>query len=250
MSKRVCFSASKISDLLAQGQGRSRLSYIYELAERSIGIDNSVTTIQMLHGINSELDAVSVFVNHMGDGYANSDGHGSQVFFPINEYVGATPDIIADSFVADIKCQYSIHGFFEQNDRVVKRYYDQVQCQMLAMNVDKGYLMNYLTKPEKYGEDEYQEYPFPLSDRFHIHEISKDEQVQSDILEYSEKWFPYIKMGREIMESAQSLDHDEFFYIQFVNKVRFVKLKDLNWIENTKKVYRFNDIFYVQKITK
>jgi hypothetical protein len=121
---------------------------------------------------------------------------------------------------------------------------------MLAMNVDKGYLMNYLTKPEKYGQDDWQEYPFPLSERYHIHEISKDEQVQSDILEYSEKWFPYIQMGREIMESAQSLDHDEFFYIQFVNKVRFVKLKDLNWIENTKKVYRYNDIFYIQKITK
>jgi hypothetical protein len=250
MSKRVCFSASKISDLLAQGQGRSRLSYIYELAERSIGIDNSVTTAAMLHGIQSEHDALNTLFDHLGSGYYNSDGKGGQVFFPINDFVGATPDGLSDNWVADAKCQYSIHGFFEQCDKLPKRYYDQIQCQMLALKVDKGYLINYLTKPEIYGQEDWQEYPFPLSERYHIHEISKDEQVQSDILEYSEKWFPYIQMGREIMESAQLLDHDEFFYIQFVNKVRFVKLKDLNWIENTKKVYRYNDIFYIQKTTK
>ena len=248
--KPVCFSASRISELLAQGQGRSRLSYIFELAEKSIGIDNSVTTIQMLHGINSELDGAQVLINHLQDGYINSDGKGSQVFFPINQYVGSTPDILADSFVADIKCQYSIHGFFEQNDKIPKRYYDQVQCQMLSLKVDKGYLMNYLTKPEKYGDDEYTEYPFPLEERFHVHEIEKDERIQSDILEYSEKYFPYIGLGSEILMSAKELDHDEFFYMQFVNRIRFQKLKDVNWIENTKQVYRFNDIFYVQKTAK
>ena len=245
--RKVCFSASRISQLLSGGTGKTRMNYIYELAERSLGIDNTVTTIQMLHGINSELDAVAVFIDHMNDGYANSDGQGSQVFFQINDYVGATPDIIADTFVADIKCQYSIHGFFEQNDRVIKRYYDQLQCQMLALKVDKGYLMNYLTKPEKYGEDEYREYPFPLSDRFHVHEIEKDEQVQNDILEYSEKFFPYIDICRQIFESAKTLDHDEFFYIQFVNKIRFVKLKDVDWMANTKQVFRYNDSFFVQK---
>ena len=248
--KPVCFSASKISDLLAGGTGKTRLNYIYELAERSIGIDNSITTAAMLHGINSEHDALSVLFNHLGCGYFNSDGKGGQVFFPINEYVGATPDGLSDEWTADAKCQYSIHGFFEQNDKLPKRYYDQIQCQMMALKVNKGYLINYLTKPETYGMDDWQEYPFPISERFHIHEIEKDEQVQSDILEYSEKYYPYIQSGREIMESAKELDHDEFFYIQFVNKIRFTKLKDIDWLNNEKQVFRFNDVFYIQKTKK
>ena len=245
--KKVCFSASRISDLLSGGTGKTRLNYIYELAERILGIDNSVTTIQMLHGINSEIDALNVLFEHLGEGYYNSDGHGGQIFFPINDYVGATPDAISDTWVADAKCQYYIHTFFEQNDKLPKKYYDQVQCQMMSLKVDKGYLINYLTKPEKYGEDEYIEYPFPLSDRFHVHEIEKDEQVQNDILEYSEKFFPYIDICRQIFESAKTLDHDEFFYIQFVNKIRFVKLKDVDWMANTKQVFRYNDSFFVQK---
>lgn len=248
--KRVCFSASRITDLLAGGTGKTRMNYIFELAERSIGIDNSVTTAAMLHGINSEKDALDILFNHLGNGYYNSDGMGSQVFFPINEYVGATPDAIGDDWVGDAKCQYFIHTFFEQNDKLATSYYNQVQCQMLALKVDKGYLINYLTKPETYGMEYWVEYPFPLEERFHVHEIEKDERVQSDILEYSEKYFPYIGLGSEILMSAKELDHDEFFYMQFVNRVRFQKLKDVNWIENTKQVYRFNDIFYVQKTAK
>jgi hypothetical protein len=248
--KKVYFSASRISDLLSQGTGKTRLNYIYELAERSIEIDNSITTAAMLHGIQSEQDALNVLFNHLGSGYLNSDGKGGQVFFPINDYVGATPDALNDDWTADAKCQYSIHGFFEQCDKLPKRYYDQIQCQMLALKVNKGYLINYLTKPEIYGQDDWQEYPFELSERYHIHEIDKDDRVQNEILEYSEKWYPYIQIGREVMESSHELDHDEFFYMQFVNKIRFAKLKDVNWIENTKKVYRFNDTFYIQKTKK
>jgi len=111
--KPVCFSASKISDLLAQGTGKTRMNYIFELSERAIGIDNSVTTAEMLHGINSEIDALQVLFSNLGNGYYNSDGEGGQVFFDINDYVGATPDAIGDGWVGDAKCQYYIHTFSE-----------------------------------------------------------------------------------------------------------------------------------------
>ena len=248
--RKIKFSASRISDLLAGGTGKTRMNYIFELAERTIGIDNSVTTAAMLHGINSEIDALQVLFAHLGNGYYNSDGEGGQVSFDINDYVSATPDGLGDGWTADAKCQYYIHTFFEQNDKLPSGYYNQIQCQMLALNVDKGYLINYLTKPETYGMEDWQEYPFPLEERYFIHEIDKDERVQSDILEYSEKYYPYIGLGKEILQSAKLLDHDEFFYMQFVNRVRFQKLKDVNWIENDKEVFRFNDIFYVKKTAK
>lgn len=247
INKPVCFSASRICDLLAQGEGRSRLSYIFDLASKKIGIEKDITTKQMTHGINNELNAAEVFIDVMKSGYINSDGKGSQVFFPINDFVGSTPDIIDDDYVCDIKCPYDIHGFFEQNDKLVKKYYLQVQCQMMSLKVQKGYLMNYLTKPEVFGEDDYQEYPFPLKDRYHIHEIEQDAMVQDDILSYSEKWYPYIGICAEMMQSAKELNHEDFFMMQFKDKVRFQKLKDVNWIENTKQIFRFNDNFYIKK---
>lgn len=245
--KRVCFSGSRISDLLAQGTGKTRMSYIYELAERSIGIENNFTNKQMQHGINNELDGAQVLINHLGEGSINSDGMGSQVFFPINQYVGSTPDLIHDNWTGDVKCQYSIHGFFEQNDRLVKRYFDQIQCQMLSLKVNKGYLINYLTKPEVFGEDDYKEYPIPLKDRYFIHEIEPCERTQSDILEYSEKYYPLIGLCSELMLNATEISHDEFFYNQFVNKTRYEKLKDINWENTDRKIYRFGDTFYVER---
>lgn len=250
MTKPICFSASRISQLLAGGTGKTRLNYIFELAEKSIGIDNSITTAAMLHGITSELDALNVLFNHLGDGYLNSDGNGGQLWFPINKTVGATPDALSDGWVGDAKCNYYIHTFFEQVDKLPKSYYDQIQCQMMALKVDKGYLINYLTKPETYGQDDWIEYEFELKDRYHIHEIEPDTMVQNDILVYSDKWFPYIGICSEMMQSAKELNHEDFFMMQFKDKVRFQKLKEVNWIENTKQIFRFENNFYITKNKK
>lgn len=245
--KLIQFSASRISDLLAGGSGKTRLNYIYELAEKSLGIDNRAQTKAMQHGINNEMYALNVLFQTLGEGYSNDDGQGNQVYFKINEYVGATPDALSDNWVGDAKCQFYIRTFFEQNDKLVKRYYDQLQCQMLALKVDKAYLINYLTKPEVWGQDDWTEYPFALEDRFFIHEVEKDEAVQNDILELSEKYFPYIGLGAEMMRSAVELNEIEYFGKQFYDKVRFRKLKEINWIENDSEVFRFDNEFFVIK---
>jgi hypothetical protein len=246
INKPVCFSASRCGELLAGGSGKTRLNYIFELAEKKTGYYKDFTTNAMIHGIQSEDTAIDILINIYG-GYANRDGKGGQVFFPINKYIGSTPDAIHDDWVADAKCQYYIHTYFEQCDKLSKKYWLQVQCQMMSLKVDKGYLINYLTKPEQFGEDDWQEYPIPLNQRYFIHEIKKDHAIQDEILTYAEKYYPYIDLCAEMLVSAEELDHDKFFGLQWTNRYRFVKLKDVDWQSNEKQVYLYDRNFYIIK---
>ena len=245
--KPVCFSASRSSDLISQGTGRTQMSYCFDLALRSIDAEKDITTSAMLHGINNEVRGLEIAERELS-AYPNIDPiKGTQIFYPINDYLGATPDFIGDDFVGDIKCQYSIYNYVIQGLQVPKKYYVQVQCQMMALKVDKGYLLNYLTKPEKWGDDEWIEYPFSESQRYKIHEIKKDDQIQSDLLEAAEKWFPYIGMAQQMLISATVLNDEEFFYPQLMDGVKFLKLKETNWINNDRQVLRHENEFYVIK---
>ena len=51
------FSASRISELLAQGTGKTAQSYVLELALQMLGIKKDITTGDMLHGINNQMPA-------------------------------------------------------------------------------------------------------------------------------------------------------------------------------------------------
>jgi hypothetical protein len=117
---------------------------------------------------------------------------------------------------------------------------------MLALKVDKAYLINYLTKPEKFGQDDWTEYPFPLEDRFYIHEISKDEAICDEILTKAEQYHPMINIAYQQMANATILDEMEFFYNQLKNGVYYKSLKDY-WVKNDTEVFRFDNEFYITK---
>lgn len=243
VNKPVCFSASKIGSLLAGGTGKTRMNYIFELGLKSIGIETKLSTSAMEHGINNEFYALKIAEDKLGC-VPNIDGEGNQVFFPINETVGATPDAIGEGFVLDSKCQYYIHTYFEQCDKLTLGYKLQLQTQMMALNVDRGVLMNYLTKPDVWGQDDWKEYPFPLEERYFFHEIEAEPEIQDTILMESAKWFPMIGECADILLNAVEIEEDEFFYMQFISKKRFKKLKDVDWLKQNL-VYRFIDDFYV-----
>jgi hypothetical protein len=249
MTKHKGFSASRISDLLAGGTGKTRSNYIFEIAENHVGAKKDITTQAMYHGINNEVYAISILTSIYG-GKANTDENGNQVSYKVNDYLSATPDALSDSWVGDAKCQYSIHGFFEQNDKLSSKYHLQVQTQMMALKVDKGYLINFLTKPEKFGQDDWEEYQIELDRRYHVHEINKEPEIQDQILMMAEKHYPEIGLCIDILGSANVIDHSEFFQRQFFDKVRFTKLKDCNWLENDKTVFRYENDFYVIKNSK
>jgi len=246
MSKPMCFTASRMSELLAGGTGKTKWNYIFDLALKTIGADKDISTPAMKHGINNEFYALQIAKEKL-NAYPNTNESGEQVYYPINEFCGATPDALGDGFVLDAKCQFYIHTYIEQRDKLPAKYHIQVQTQMMALKVEKGYLLNYLTKPEIWGDDDWNEYPFPVEDRYCFHEILPEIEIQDKILSETEKNFPYIGIGVEMLRDAVLLDDDEFFYSQFVGKERYLKLKDINWIENIRRVYRHKNDFYVIK---
>lgn len=239
------FSASRVADLLAGGTGKTKLNYIFEIAEDMVGAKKEINTKQMQHGLINEINAINILCSKYG-GSPNYEKNG-QVFYKVNEKLGATPDAIGFDWVGDAKCQYTIFNFFSQNEKLTKKYFIQVQTQMMALKVDKGYLINYLTKPEEWGQDDWVEYPFPVEDRYFVHEIEKDESVQHSILDAVDVNYPLIGVAHQMLESAIIIDEYDFFMMQFKDKIRFVKIKDVNWVNNDKKVYSFNNDFFIIK---
>lgn len=244
--RSITFSASRVGDLMAGGTGKTRLNYIFELAEASVDAKKNITTKQMLHGIVNERNALDILCSKR-DLVPNTNENGAQIFYPINGYIGATPDAIGFDAVGDAKCQYSIQTFIEQNDKLKTGYFYQLQTQMMALKVDKAYLINYLTKPEEFGQDDWEEYPFPIEERYFIHEVVKDEKVCDDILFTAEKNFPLIVQCSDLLMSATELHMVDFFNWQMKDKIRFAKLKDTNWLNFEKEVFRFNNEFYYIK---
>jgi hypothetical protein len=246
MDRKGMFTASRIGDLLAGGTGKTKLNYIFDIALDLHGLKKEVSTKAMEHGIVNERSAIDILISKHG-GKANLNEVGGQTFYKVNDKLGATPDALSSDWVGDAKCQFNIFNFVEQNDKLAKKYYLQVHTQMMALNVNKGYLINYLTKPEQWGEDNWTEYPFPLEDRFFIHEIERDESVCMEIIDAVETNHHLIDVAFQMQGSASLMDSDEFFYSQLVGRQRYLKLKEVNWVTNEREVIRHESEFYVKK---
>ena len=245
MENKGVFSESGISRLCTEGAGTTRLSYIYEIALNLVDCKPDITTQAMYHGINNESNALDVLIAKKG-GQHNFDFEiGKQKSFKVNDYITATPDAYEENeWTGESKCQYTIKTFIEQNEKIKKAYNYQIQTQMMALNVNKGYLINFLTKPEKFGQDNWTEYPFTLDERHHIHEIEKDEVICEEILTKAEKYHPMINLAYEQMANANILDEMGFFYNQLKNGIYYKPLKEW-WVNNQSEVFRFDNEFYI-----
>lgn len=236
------FSASRISELLAGGTGKTAQSYILDLAMQSIGLREEFTTPAMTHGIQNQMNGFEKVVKPL---FPNAEWHDE--FILINEYCGASPDILNDSSPMDIKCPYYIDTFIEQINKPPSKYFAQVQMQMMACKSDIGRLVFYLTKSEEWGQEtEVVEYPFPLELRFKIFEFTKDEEIQEKILEKVEESQPKKIQMIELLGNAELLSEEQFFYEQ-MNGFVYRKLQESNNILNLASVIRVNDKFYYKK---
>jgi hypothetical protein len=236
------FSASRISELLAGGQGKTAQSYILDLALQSIGIRDDISTPAMKHGIQNQLNAYQNVVVPL---FPEAEWHDE--FILINEHCGASPDILDNGSPMDVKCPFYIDSFLEQINSVPKKYYTQVQMQMMACKSEVGRLIFYLTKPEEWGQEtEVVEYPFPLELRFKIFEYKKDEEVQESILKKVEESQPKKIQMIKLLEDAIVIEQDQFFYEQ-INGFAYRKLQDCNNILNLEQVTRIGNKFYYKK---
>jgi len=236
------FSASRISELLAGGTGKTAQSYILDLAMQSIGLREEFSTPAMTHGIQNQMNGFEQVVKPL---FPNAEWHDE--FILINEHCGASPDILNESSPMDIKCPYYIDTFIEQINKPPSKYFSQVQMQMMACKSDIGRLVFYLTKPEEWGQEtEVVEYPFPLELRFKIFEFTKDEELQEKILEKVEESQPKKIQIIELLNSANVISEEQFFYEQ-MNGFVYRKLQECNNILNLASVIRVNDKFYYNK---
>jgi hypothetical protein len=230
------FSASRISELLAKGKGKSKLKYIYDLGAEALGFRRDLNTKEMKHGIANQFDAFEIFRKYKGD----CEWWDSSM--PYGECLVATPDILADDFVADVKCQFSILNFHKQNETLPRKYWLQSQTQMLCAEKELGYIINYLSKPDVYNE-EWKEYEFEENERLFIHKIDRDESILKIIIAEAEANYPLIFQAEEMLGGATIIDEKDFFYYG----KDFEELRDLNWTLNKKEVFRFLNKFFVKK---
>jgi hypothetical protein len=239
------FSASRVSELTAGGSGKTKMSYIYDLANEAIGIRKDITTKAMLHGINNQFQAMqaSNIVYDLGAEWFD------EPIVHSNGKLLASPDAVGIDFVVDYKCQSNIYNYIEQCETLLKKYKYQVVCQMMCSGMNKGYLINYLSKMETFGE-EWEEYNFPLEERIFMHEIDFDEDIANEILKAVEENYDFIELCINKLTSAIETTEEIFFYLQLKEKCRFVELKDIAWHSTNKEIIRVIDKFYVEKNTK
>lgn len=238
------FSASRIGELLAGGTGKTAQNYCLDLALESIGIKDGIDTPATRHGLNNQLSAFEVLVKRKFP-----DAVWYDEFIPINDKCGASPDSLAGVIPNEIKCPFYIDTFLEQINTTPKKYLLQNQMQMMATGSDVGFIWFYLTKPEEWGVEEWNEYPFPLELRQHCVEVKKDDEAQYTILEKVEHFHPVKLSFIKLLEEAEVIDYEQFFYVQ-MSGFSYRKLKDCNNILNLDKCIRVGNDFYYEKAVK
>lgn len=240
--RKGMFSASRITELLAGGTGKTAQTYCLDLAMEMIGIKKDLQTSDMLHGIVNQHNAFELCVKPL---YGSMVWHDE--FMAIDDRCGASPDFIGNGVVGDIKCPTSIYTYLEQVEKLPTKYYNQLQMQMIAGKVTNSLICFYLTKKEEWGEDEWTEYPMPLEDRFQIIHVIKHEETCDRIMAAVEKYTPEKFTLVEKLIAAPIMDEVEFFYSQMANN-KYKNLKEAsNIFTAADKIIRVNNKFFYSK---
>ena len=233
------FTASNISKLLATGTGKTRMSYIYEVAEDFLGLRKDFDNPHMKHGRTNEKDAFDFAVKpNFKDAIFQSD-----VYIPINENCGASPDVLIGKDTLDIKCP-TLFKYFEYIKKVPLVYKLQVQMQLMASRGQNAYLCFYLTKPVDYMSELWEEYEFDSFDDNHfIIKFEKDQEIQDTILIEVDLASPIRFELVEIMSNAENIElKDAFKMIKQGKKI--IKLKDTDYLKQ-KEVFMLENEFII-----
>lgn len=226
------FTASRISELLSVGTGKTRRNYILDCALEKIGVFNTFQNTQMRHGINNQ----KVAFEHFKAQYDIAKGATwFDEYVPINENCGASPDVKLDDVTPmDIKCPYYLDTFLEQIAKVPNKYFYQIQMQAMALGGDSCGIGFYLTRPELTGDPEWIEYEMPLEDRLHMVTFPLSAEVEDTILKSVELAVPERELYVEILNNAPVLNIFDYFYERKVKLKKYRPIKECSNIEKAK----------------
>lgn len=241
--KKGYFSASRISELLSGGTGKTRQNYIIDVCLDMLGLKKEFSNSSMQHGINNEIIAVEDKVKKI---FPNAI-YQSNVFIPINDNLGASPDVIfSNNNTLDIKCP-TLLKFHSYKWNTIKAYYDQVQCQLLATKGNIGYLFYFLTKPVTWENgDTWTEYEFENEDdNYFIKVIKKDEKRQEEILKAVNDAVPL--RDDIFLKLLQAPEYDFKFINRYVkNGGAYDKIKNAYNVLNVS-IFKYDNEFYYFK---
>jgi putative phage-type endonuclease len=139
------FTASEIHKLMGiKGLGETGKTYAFEKAvEQVFGtIEDNFVSYDMERGIELEPMAFNKFKEIKSLEFLEVEKCG---FFEMSEMSGASPDgIVSDGAVLEIKCPKA-NTFFKivADGEIDKKYYYQMQHQMMCAGKNKAYFFNY-----------------------------------------------------------------------------------------------------------
>lgn len=240
------FGASTISQLLAGGTGKTRMSCILDRALDRMEMRKDFQNSAMIHGVDTEQSAYDNRVKHI---FPNSI-YQSNIFIPINSECGASPDVLWDiNNVLDIKCPtlYTFAQEVHPEKAIPKSYKEQLQMQLLATKGDTAVLFYYLSRPVTWQNgDSWEQYPFESEndDHFYI-TIQKDEDFHEVILNAVEKAVPERNMIFDKLCESEILEFRDFFGMVKNGKVP-KKIKEAPSLEYLMKkdIFIFDSEFY------
>jgi putative phage-type endonuclease len=140
------FTASEIHKLLGvRGLGETGKLYAIEKAIKELygEMEENFVSFDMQRGIDTEPLAFAKFKALKELEFLEVENCG---FFNFEEHAGASPDgLVSDNAILEIKCPRST-TFFElvATNEIDKKYYAQMQMQMLATGRERAYFFNYL----------------------------------------------------------------------------------------------------------
>lgn len=140
------FSASEIHKLMGvRGLGETGKSYAIEKAIEELygGMEEDFVSYDMQRGIELEPLAFAKFSELKESDFLSVENCS---FFKNCDHSGASPDgLVSDNSVLEIKCPRST-TFFElvATNEIDKKYFFQMQMQMMITGRDNAYFFNYL----------------------------------------------------------------------------------------------------------
>jgi len=215
--------ASEIGGLFTSGGIKSKTAQSLALkkAIELITLEKThITSKEMTHGIINESEAFEMVVkpNHKDAVLQSTDS------YFLKDGLWATPDVVCEDRVIDIKCPYSISTYFDNINKVKNNYKYQVNLQMIATGKTDGYLTFYLTKPfNEHGDKE--EYDIELHRRTKTIKVDKLDLFEKEVFDRFDQFIDLRDSIHYDLIIAEEIDDSMQMYLEETKKVTEFKKK-------------------------